>query len=314
MTRMAVLCSFLVFAACGGDGENLFPGTVEIDQVRVSARVGGFIESVNVNRGDSVTVGQLLVKLDETPFNLAIAGSEAGLAAAEASLETVLQGTRQQQIISAGAAVEEARALKTQRQADLVRAMELSAAGALSDQDLQAAETAAVLSAARYSTAVQAYSLAVEGARTTEIEGAEAAVEAARAAVDTGLQQLDWTSVTSPVSGMVTGITVLAGENVAAGMTLLTVAPMDTVKVIFYIPEPELGRINAGDRITVRSDSGDSAAGRVAFIAEEAEFTPSTVQTRDGRTSLVYRVEAELPNPGGVFKGGMPVDVTTGSL
>jgi HlyD family secretion protein len=314
MRRRIVFSMPMLLAACGGNGANVFPGTVEIEQVRVSARVGGYVESVRVSRGDSVIGGQLLVKLDQVPCSLSLAGAEAGLAGAEAALQTVLQGTRQQQLASAAAAVEEAGALMTQRQTDLARARELASAGALSGQDLQAAETAAVQASSRFDTAVQAYSLAAEGARTSEIQSAEALVDASRAAVDMALEQLEWTSVFSPVSGVVTGISVQAGENVSAGLTLLTVASMDTVKVVFYVPEPLLGKIALGDSVTVTSDGGDSSAGVVSFIAQESEFTPSTVETRDGRTSLVYRMEAELRNPGGVFKGGMPVDVVVETI
>lgn len=306
--RYAYTAALLLLVACGGNGEGMFPGTVEIDQVRVSARVGGFVESVSVNRGDSVAEGRLLVKLDETPYMLALDAAEAELAAAEAGLETLIQGTRRQQIISAAAAAEEARALSVQRETDLVRARELYAAGAISEQALQASETAARQASARYDSAAQGYSLAAEGARSTEIEGAEASVDAARASLDMKLQQLEWTSVASPVSGTVTGVFVLAGENVSPGAPLLTVASFDTVKVVFYIPEPLLGEVLPGDGVTVTSDGGDTSSGRVVFISTEAEFTPSTVETRDGRTSLVYRVEAELPNPEGSFRGGMPVD------
>ncbi|HOY82878.1 MAG TPA: hypothetical protein PLB92_12150, partial [Rhodoglobus sp.] len=49
---------------------------------------------------------------------------------------------------------------------------------------------------------------------------------------------------------------------------------------------------------------------RLATISDEAEFTPSTVETREERVSLVYRLTFEVPNPGGILKAGMPVDIT----
>ncbi|MCP4247596.1 MAG: hypothetical protein GY778_11155, partial [bacterium] len=49
-------------------------------------------------------------------------------------------------------------------------------------------------------------------------------------------------------------------------------------------------------------------SGTVATIADEAEFTPKNVQTRDERVRLVYQVKVRVPNPDGILKTGMPVD------
>jgi len=308
MKTLRTLPLLFLFTACGGEN-NLFSGSIEIDEVRISARVGGQVEQLAVHEGDPVLEGQLLVKLDEAPYLLALERSEAALAGAEAALGTLLEGTREQQIISASAGVQAARAGMVQSESDLSRARELFAAGALSQRDLQAAETAAVVAETRYDSAWQSYSLAAEGARSTEIMTGEASVASAEAAMRMVLQELEWTSVISPLSGTVTGTDVLAGENVSQGMTLLTVASMDTVRVIFYVPEPYLARIHPGEPLEVLSTEGTPVTGVLSRISDRAEFTPSTVETRDGRTSLVYRVEGIVPNASGVFKAGMPVDV-----
>ena len=92
-------------------------------------------------------------------------------------------------------------------------------------------------------------------------------------------------------------------------MTLLTVADLDTVKVIFYISQPYLANTGTGGVVTVSTDGSETVTGTITHIADRAEFTPSQVETREGRTSLVYRVEVRITNPGHIFKAGMPVDV-----
>ncbi len=307
MRKLFFTLPLLLVISCGTD-QGLFSATIEIDEVRVSARVGGQVTGVHVSEGDIVARGDLLVKLDETQHLLALAQAEASLSSAEAGLETLLEGTRSQQIISAGASAEAARAVSIQAENDLLRARELFAAGALSEQALQASETAAAAAASRYHSAFQGYSLAAEGARSTEIRAAEAGVSAAEAGVEMARSNLEWTGVTSPISGTVTGIDALTGENFPPGMTLLTVAPLDTVKVVFYIPQPLLTGVSPGDPVEVTATGEEPVAGVITMVASSAEFTPSSVETREGRTSLVYRVEGRLPNPGGVFRGGMPVD------
>jgi HlyD family secretion protein len=308
-----IIISVLITLACGKGNENLFSGTIEIVDVRISARVGGAVEHRAVEQGDLIQQGQVLVKIDEEEYSIALAQKDAALAMAEANLQTLVSGTRQQQIITASSEVEAARAARNQTAEDLARARELSAAGAISAQMLQAAETAAVQAQTRYTGASQVYSLAVEGARSSEIEAAEAAVESAEAARQLAQQHLEWTTIASPLTGTVTGTNIEEGENTAPGMTIVTVAAMDTVKAVFYISEPYLTSVETGTAVTVTADSAgedrNTVTGKVTHIADRAEFTPSQVETREGRTSLVYRVEATIPNPGFVFKAGMPVDV-----
>ncbi len=309
MKKIFTIALLVLLTACGNSGEDLFSGTIEIDDVRISARVNGAVEELSVTKGDQVREGQSLVKIDETEYLLVLAQREAALNMAEANMETMIEGTRQQQIISASSSVQAARAVRDQTATDLARYRELAAAGAISAQQLQASETAAVQAQTQYTSASQGYSLAVEGARSTEIEAAEAAVSSASAARDLALQRLAWTNIVSPLTGTVTGTNILTGENITPGMILLTVADMDTVKAIFYISQPYLANAGTGGAVTVSIEGSEAVTGTITHIADKAEFTPSQVETREGRTSLVYRVEARIPNPGHTFKAGMPVDI-----
>ncbi|MCK5036580.1 MAG: HlyD family efflux transporter periplasmic adaptor subunit, partial [Candidatus Sabulitectum sp.] len=289
-----------------------FSGTIEIDDVRISARVGGAVEQLQVTQGDNVENGQILIRIDQTEYLLALTQREAALTIAQANLATMLEGTREQQIIAASSSVSSARAARDQTATDLIRFTELAQAGALSEQQLQAAQTAATQTQTQYTQAQQNYSLAVEGARATELEAAQAAVESAEAARDLALQRLNWTDIISPLAGTVTGTNIESGENVAPGMTLLTVADMDTVKAVFYISQPYLATTETGSAVMVSTGTTQetqTVTGTITHISDRAEFTPSQVETREGRTSLVYRVEATIPNPENIFKAGMPVDV-----
>ena len=54
---------------------------------------------------------------------------------------------------------------------------------------------------------------------------------------------------------------------------------------------------------------GQSLVGKIAWISPRAEFTPKSILTPETRTSLVYAVKIDVPNPDGVLKHGMPVEV-----
>jgi len=62
--------------------------------------------------------------------------------------------------------------------------------------------------------------------------------------------------------------------------------------------------------VTTDSYPGKVYPGRISFIASEAEFTPKSVQTREQRVKLVYRIKIDASkNPNQELKAGMPVDV-----
>ncbi len=62
--------------------------------------------------------------------------------------------------------------------------------------------------------------------------------------------------------------------------------------------------------MTTDTPGGKSYRGRVGFISPVAEFTPKTVETREVRTDLVYRLRVIVDDPGDGLRQGMPVTVT----
>ena len=116
MKREMLTALLLMVLACGGGNEDLFSGTVEIDDVRISARVGGAVEELLVAQGDKIENGQILISIDQTEYLLALIQREAALTIAEANLATLLEGTREQQIIAASSIVAAARAAREMRE------------------------------------------------------------------------------------------------------------------------------------------------------------------------------------------------------
>ena len=74
----------------------------------------------------------------------------------------------------------------------------------------------------------------------------------------------------------------------------------------------QFGRVRQGQLVNVTVDSfpDKQFGGQVTFIAQEAQFTPRNVQTKDERTTTVFAVRVELANPDHALKPGMPADAT----
>jgi HlyD family secretion protein len=92
---------------------------------------------------------------------------------------------------------------------------------------------------------------------------------------------------------------------------VMTVGNIDEVSLTVYIPEARYGQVRTGQEVIVKVDSYPEKTfmGTVSYIASEAEFTPSNVQTVEGRKSTVFAVKIIIPNTNHDLKPGMPADV-----
>jgi multidrug resistance efflux pump len=144
------------------------------------------------------------------------------------------------------------------------------------------------------------------------VSEAQAGLAQAQSALELAKIQLSKALVTAPVSGTVLSQPMNAGEVVAAGATVVEVGDLDQITLDVYIPENQYGRVQLGQAADVVVDSfpGQTFTGKVTFIADQAEFTPRTVQTVDSRSTTVYKVEITIPNSSHDLKPGMPADAT----
>ncbi|HOI11590.1 MAG TPA: HlyD family efflux transporter periplasmic adaptor subunit, partial [Myxococcota bacterium] len=80
--------------------------------------------------------------------------------------------------------------------------------------------------------------------------------------------------------------------------------------VVFFVANADLARVRPGMAVDVVADAWPdrSFACTVVRVAQDAEFTPRTVQTRSDRDRLVYRVDARVDNADGALRAGMPVE------
>jgi HlyD family secretion protein len=104
------------------------------------------------------------------------------------------------------------------------------------------------------------------------------------------------------------------GQIAVPGGTLLEIGRLDSLELTVYLPEERFGRVTPGEVVTVQVDAyaGRAFSGRVLRVADEAEFTPTNVQTKEDRSRLVYAVVISLDNPDLALKPGMIADVEFG--
>jgi multidrug resistance efflux pump len=148
------------------------------------------------------------------------------------------------------------------------------------------------------------------GFRAEEISEARAHVQAAEAQVAAIETQLAELTVEAPVDCVIEAIDLQPGDLVAPGAPVVSLLDLRELWVRAYVPENRLN-LQTGQTVTVGVDSypGRRFAGHIAFVAREAEFTPSNAQTPEERSKQVFRIKVILDEGRDELRAGMSADV-----
>jgi HlyD family secretion protein len=280
-------------------------------QVDVEPSGGARIEGLRVQAGDRVRVGDTLAALT-TPTRAAdVAQRAARVAQAEAALRELERGPRSAEVARAAAELRGAAAEAERTGRELRRYTALLAAGAVSQQQLDAARAAAAGAAARRDQARESLRLLSEGTRPERVAAARAEVEAARAGAAAARATASDLVLLAPVSGVVLGRLAEPGELLAAGEPALTVGATREPYVTVYVSERVLPAVRVGGRAVGRLAAmpGRVFRGRVTAINASAEFTPRVALTEEERADLLFGVRVDFDDSTETLKPGLPVTV-----
>jgi HlyD family secretion protein len=307
---VVLLASTPLFAGCGlRGGRPDGSGTIECTQVQVAPQVAGRIVSLPPQEGAAVKKGDLIAQVDPTDYELRRDEARAGLALAQAQLDLMLAGARNEDIERAREQVNEARAAAGAADADRLRIQQVFDKQSATQKQMDDAKAQAERTAAALAAAEQNLAKLTRGNRQEEIRITQAQADQAKARLAAAEKAVTDCTVVAPMDGIVTTRSREEGETVSAGSPLVTLSRLDEVWLSIYLPETRLRLVKLRGNARVKLD-GDPKfyKGTVTFISPEAEFTPKNVQTPDERAKLVYRVKITLANPDGLFKPGMPAD------
>lgn len=306
--RVAAVCLLLV-AGCDDADSGWLHGYAEGEYVRLGAPAAGWLVAVPVQRGDRVASGDLLFRLEDGRQRAAVAEADGQLARARATLADLKLGKRPEEIARIEANLAEARAQLTYAQQDLERQIRLTRRDVAAESRLDQARSAEAEGRARVAAMEADLATARLPARDDQIAAAAADVAMREAALAQARWELEQRTVRAPMAAMVDDRIRDTGEWVDAGGIVASLLPPRKVKVRFFVPEPELGRVRVGQGVDLRCDGCASGmTGTVRFIAPEAEYTPPVIYSVGSRGKLVFMAEA-WPEGGATLNPGQPVDV-----
>jgi len=294
------------------DERLVLQGNIDVRQVNLAFKVDGRIESLAVDEGDPVKAGQVLATLDRRYFEDELRLARAQRDNQKAVLERLEHGSRPEEIAEAKDTLAERQAAMENARLAFQRREALMKKGSLTREEFDNALDTMREAEARYRSAQEAQRLVEIGPRREDIDAARAQLRAQEASLSQAERRLEDSTLIAPSAGTILTRARERGAIVAPGETVFTLTIASPVWVRTYVNEVDLGRIRPGMAVEVRTDStpGKPYRGHVGFISPTAEFTPKTVETRELRTDLVYRLRIVVDNPDGWLRQGMPVTST----
>ena len=296
---------------------------VQADYTTVAPKISGYINEVMVRDNEKVKAGQILARIDDRDFRVALDGATADVEASQATLRNIdAQIAQQQSVIDQGKAdIASAQALLSFAEADNTRYSDMVKTGAASVQRAEQAASAfkektALLEHNRASLLVAQSKIAV---LTSDHARAEAERDRSLANLHQAELNLSYTQIAAPIDGTVGARALRVGQFVQAGTPLMAVVPLHAVYVVANYKETQLTRVRAGQPVEVEIDTfpGVKLKGHVDSLspASGLEFALLPPDNATGNfTKIVQRIpvrialdDSELT---GLLRPGMSVEPT----
>jgi membrane fusion protein, multidrug efflux system len=307
----------LYFYLSGGRYVSTDNAYVKTDKLSIVSDVPGFIAEIDVKDNEKIAKGQILLRLDDEPFRIALSGADAQLGIIRNEIEA-LQATYRQNL----AQVEQARAELAYFEAQFHRQQALiskqatpQAALEQAQRDLQTARERVVVSQRQAES-----TLAQLGGKPDDKVENNPRYQQGKAQVDKATRDLHRTVLHAPMAGIVTNVAnVQLGSYLAAAQPAFDLVVSDHVWVAANPKETDLTYVKEGDpaEITVDAYPGRVWPSVVASIspASGAEFSVLPAQNASGNWVKVVqrvpvRLQVNVPPDAPPLRSGMSVEVS----
>jgi len=312
----------LLAAAIGGlaywlavrDYESTDDAFVTARSFSIAPKVGGYVVAVPVTDNQHVDAGDLLARIDDRDYKIAVDQAQGQVAAAQANISNIEAqiDSQREQIAQAQAQQRQAEAQLTFAQQEAARAQDLVDKGAgtvqrqqqtRSDLEAQQANTA------RAKTVVTAAELGIKTLEA-QLQSARASLEQAQAQLDQAKLNLQYTNVTAAQSGRVVKLSGAVGTFATAGQSLMMFVP-DDIWVVANYKETQLRDMRPGQPVEFRIDAypNRKLTGHVASV-QPGSGTVFSLLPAENATGNYVKVVQRVPVK--IIVDHWPADVAIG--
>lgn len=298
---------------------------VKADTAQVGAKVAGYIVSIPVAENASVKTGDVIAKLDDGDYQLAVEAARNRIVTQQAVIAGFDSQTQAQkaQVAAAqaklsGAKTEEANSAAAQNRVAKLVLTRVVSQQAMDDAQARYDQAGSAVIAAQASVSAAEAQLSVIAASRTQ---AEAQLVELQTALKRAERDLSFTEVKAPFDGVVANRAVEPGQYVQAGSRLMALVPAQSAYIEANFKETQLGQIHAGQKVEIVADAYSSVTyeGRVESVAPAsgAEFSLLPPENATGNfTKITQRYPVRVSLPAGAAEKlvpGLSVTVTVDS-
>jgi RND family efflux transporter MFP subunit len=250
----------------------------------------GKVAWIGVEKGDRVTQGQVLVRLEDDEYRAQVQQATGALANMQARLEQLMNGSRPEEIAKAKADLESSRSDLENAKITLERTRKLVTEGVFTKQNLDDAQARYDGLVARVASIERTYDLVKLGPRREEITAARAQVEQAKGVLAYGQTQLENTVIKAPVTGTILDRNVERGEFVTTGFVgdrgakgyVVSLADLNDLKVELDINQNDFAKLSPKQKGVITTDAFPDRKyeGAIDEVSPEANRQKATVQVK----------------------------------
>ena len=232
---------------------------VQADNTTIAPKVAGYVAEVLVGDNEPVKAGQALARIDDRDFRVALDQANADVAAASAAIATKDASLEAQQsaVDAARAAIRVEEANSAFAEQDDRRYASLAASGYGSVQNAQAAASRSAASRAAIQRDEAALEAAIQQIEVLKSERAEARATLAhdQAAERQAELNLSYTTLVSPVDGVIGARSLRVGQYVQPGVQLMAVVPVSAAYIVANFKETQLADVRPGQKVEIAVDT-----------------------------------------------------------
>ena len=268
-------------------------------QAALSPKISAPVKKFYVQRGARVHVGQLLVALEDRDLQATALDNRGSYKAAQALYDDTMGARVPQETQKAELDLAQAKATLALDQSIVDSRKQLLEQGAIPGRDLDTAQATLVQAQAAYDSASKQLHLLESVSRASTVQATKGQLTSARGRYLNAQAQVSYSTLSSPIDGIVTDRPLFAGEMAPAGTPLITV--MDTSAL--------LAKVHFSQSVTQRMKIGDAASVRVPGVKEILPARVSLIGPALDSGSTTVEVWIQLNNPDGSLKVGTPVHI-----
>ncbi len=263
-------------------------GNFEATEIIISSEIAGKIIEMKAEEGTTLKSGDLIAVIDSSGFILGIQQAEAQKRAIQTKIPSVYA---QIEVLD-----EQNKSLVIEKN----RTLQMLKGKATTQQQLDNIEG----------------KIKVNEAQIKQVRTQNASVVGEAGVLNSQIDQLrdkiSRCKIFAPIASVVLNKYSEKYEIAVPGKPIMKIADVSNMTLRVFVTSKVLNKIKIGDRCTVRIDNGAedyyNYTAKIAKIAEQAEFTPKTIETKEERVNYVYAVEISVKNDGKI-KIGMPGEV-----